>query len=362
MAARELAPVVGVSSACRAMSVPRSTYYRWLPNSPADDSEESGGVSPPLRPETPTRRSPRALGVEEEQQTLGELRSERFMDQSPAQVYATLLDEGKYLCSERTMYRILERHGEVKERRNQRKHPNYKKPELLATAPNQVWSWDITKLKGPVKWTYSYLYVILDIFSRYAVGWMVATRETAALARQLIEETYRKQDVNPGELTIHADRGSPMKAKSTALLMADLGVTKSHSRPHVSDDNPFSESQFKTLKYRPEFPARFGSVMDARAFCVPFFDWYNKEHRHSGIGMMTPEMVHYGFAEQVRAERQHTLDAAYAAHPERFVRGGPVPPALPHEVWINPPARNAAESSDDSTEETDSVAGEEVLH
>ena len=361
-ATRELALVVGVSSACRAMAVPRSTYYRRLPGGPMGIDEEAGDAVSRGAPRAALRRSPRALAEDEERQILALLHSERFMDRSPGQVYATLLDEGQYLCSERTMYRILERHGEVKERRNQRKHPNYKKPELLATAPNQVWSWDITKLKGPVKWTYSYLYVILDIFSRYAVGWMVATRETAALARQLIEETYLKQDVNPGELTIHADRGSPMKAKSTALLMADLGVTKSHSRPHVSDDNPFSESQFKTLKYRPEFPARFGSLMDARAFCVPFFDWYNKEHRHSGIGMMTPEMVHYGLAEQVRTERQRILDAAYAAHPERFVRGGPVPPALPHEVWINPPAGNAAESSDDSTEETDSVAGEEVLH
>jgi len=344
------------------MAVPRSTYYRRLPGRPESSDKGAGDVAPRIAPKAALRRSPRALSEDEERQVLALLHGERFMDRSPGQVYATLLDEGQYLCSERTMYRILEKHGEIKERRNQRKHPNYKKPELLATAPNQVWSWDITKLKGPVKWTYSYLYVILDIFSRYAVGWMVATKETAALAKQLIEETYLKQGVNPGELTIHADRGSPMKAKSTALLMADLGVTKSHSRPYVSDDNPFSESQFKTLKYRPEFPDRFGSVMDARAFCIPFFNWYNTEHRHSGIGMMTPEMVHYGLAEQVRTERQRILDAAYAAHPERFVRGGPVPPALPHEVWINPPTRNAAEPSVDSTEETDGIAGEEVLH
>ena len=353
---------VGVSAACRAMAVPRSTYYQTLPSKAVSGDEVAGDVTGLSAPKAALRQSPRALNDEEERRVLAMLHSKRFMDRSPGQVYATLLDEDKYLCSERTMYRILEKHSEVKERRNQRKHPNYKKPELLATAPNQVWSWDITKLKGPVKWTYSYLYVILDIFSRYAVGWMVATKETAALARQLIEETYLKQAVKPGELTIHADRGSPMKAKSTALLMADLGVTKSHSRPHVSDDNPFSESQFKTLKYRPEFPARFGSLMDARAFCVPFFDWYNKEHRHSGIGMMTPEMVHYGLAEQVRTERQRILDAAYAAHPERFVRGGPVPPALPHEVWINPPARYAVEHSGDSTEKTNGIAGEEVLH
>jgi putative transposase len=269
---------------------------------------------------------------------LAVLHSERFVDRSPGQVYATLLDEGTYLCSERTMYRILDKHQEVKERRNQRKHPQYKKPELLATGPNEVWSWDITRLKGPVKWTYFYLYVILDIFSRYAVGWMVATRETAALARQLIEETCTKQGIAPGELILHADRGSPMKAKSTALLLADLGVGKSHSRPHVSNDNPFSESQFKTMKYNPRFPDRFGSPMDARAFCGPFFRWYNTEFRHSGIGMMTPEMVHYGLAEDIQAKRQRVLAQAYAANPERFVRGKPMPPELPGAVWINPPA------------------------
>jgi len=291
------------------------------------------------------------LGENEEQQVLTTLHGERFVDRSPGHVYAALLDEGKYMCSERTMYRILDKHGEVKERRNQRKHPKYKKPELLATKPNQVWSWDITKLKGPVKWTYFYLYVILDIFSRYVVGWMVAPRENATLAGQLIAETVSKQGIEPGELIIHSDRGSPMKAKSTALLMADLGIIKSHSRPHVSDDNPFSESQFKTLKYCPEFPARFGSVMDARAFNVPFFNWYNTEHRHSGIGMMTPEMVHYGLAEQVRAERQRVLQAAYAAHPERFVRGRPTPPALPEAVWINPP--RAVNESNDVTDDTE---------
>jgi putative transposase len=330
--AAELAPQVGVTSACRVGNVSRPTYYRRFPaGRPGNDPELAGET-------VPAKRSHRALGEDEEQRVLNVLHNKQFMDRSPGQVYATLLDEGTYLCSERTMYRVLEKHGEVKERRNQRKHPNYKKPELLATKPNQVWSWDITKLKGPVKWTYFYLYVILDIFSRYAVGWMVATRETAVLAVQLIEETYLKQGVKSGELTIHADRGTSMKAKTTALLMADLGIIKSHSRPQVSDDNPFSESQFKTLKYCPEFPARFGSLMDARAFCVPFFDGYNTEHRHSGIGMMTPEMVHYGQAEQVRAQRQRVLDAVYAAHPNRFVHGRPTPPALPEAVWINPPA------------------------
>jgi len=346
--AAELAPQVGVTSACRAADIPRATYYRKLPGRPENDDELAGGSETQVEPETPAQRSHRALGEDEEQQVLNLLHREQFRDRSPGQVYATLLDEGKYLCSERTMYRILDKHGEVKERRNQRKHPKYKKPELLATKPNQVWSWDITKLKGPVKWTYFYLYVILDIFSRYAVGWMVAPRENATLAQQLIAETVLKQGVEPGELTIHSDRGSPMKAKSTALLMADLGIIKSHSRPQVSDDNPFSESQFKTLKYCPEFPARFGSVMDARAFCVPFFKWYNTEHRHSGIGMMTPEMVHYGQAEQVRQKRQRVLHAAYAAHPERFVRGRPTPPALPEAVWINPPR-----AVDDGTEVAD---------
>lgn len=361
-AAQEIARVVGVSAACRAMSIPRSAYYRRLPEHAAGSDEDTGGITRGIAAEAPARRSSRALSEYEEQQVLAHLHSERFVDQSPGQVYAALLDEGSYLCSERTMYRILAKHGEVKERRNQRRHPSYTKPELLATRPNQVWSWDITKLKGPVKWTYFYLYVMLDIFSRYVVGWMVATRETAALARELIKETFLRQDVSPGELTIHADRGSPMKAKSTAMLMADLGVTKSHSRPYVSDDNPFSESQFKTLKYRPQFPERFGSLMDARAFCVSFFDWYNREHRHSGIRMMTPEMVHYGLAEQVRTKRQCILDAAHTVHPERFVHGKPLLPALQQEVWINPPKRQTSKPSDRNTEHSDQTRTEEDLH
>jgi len=348
-AARELAPTVGVSAACRAMALPRATYYRRLavvrplagsddgsiPSTTSGDYENIVGRADPR----PVRRSPRALKAVEEEKVLAVLHNERFVDRSPGQLYATLLDEGSYLCSERTMYRILEKHQEVKERRNQRKHPQYKKPELLAMGPNEVWSWDITKLRGPVKWTYFYLYVILDIFSRYVVGWMVASRETAALAKKLIEQTCTKQGIGPGELILHADRGSPMKAKTTALLLADLGIGKSHSRPHVSNDNPFSESQFKTLKYNPQFPARFGSLMDARAFCGPFFQWYNTEFRHSGIAMMTPEMVHYGLAHTVRAKRQRVLAEAYAAHPERFVRGKPRSPKLPGAVWINPPAK-----------------------
>lgn len=371
--ARELATAVGVSPACVALDVPRSTYYRrFLVSAPSKPSrmpendcvDAPGGMA--QGGEKPAaKRPPRALSEDEEQAVLQELHSERFSDQSPGHVYATLLDEKAYLCSERTMYRILDKNAEVKERRNQCRHPEYKKPELMATRPNQVWSWDITKLKGPVKWTYFYLYVILDIFSRYVVGWMVATRETAALARELIEETCLKQGIEPGQLIIHADHGNPMKAKSMALLMTDLGVTKSHSRPYVSDDNPFSESQFKTLKYSPDFPGRFGSVMDARAFSGTFLAWYNAEHRHSGIGMMTPEMVHYGLAEQVHKERQLILRAAYAAHPERFVHGLPTPPALPKAVWINPPTATADERpvarAESSQPDVPGAAGEEVL-
>jgi putative transposase len=265
----------------------------------------------------------------------------RFVDLSVPQVWATALDEGIYFCSRSTMYRILEAQGEVRERRDQLRRPVYTKPELLATGPNQVWTWDITKLKGPTKWSYFHLYVILDIFSRKVVGWMVARRESAALAKKLIAATIAKEGIVPGQLTIHADRGSSMTAKDVALLMADLGVTKTHSRPHVSNDNPYSESHFKTVKYHPDFPERFGSLEDARAFCARFFEWYNNHHRHSGIGWMTPSDVHHGRAVRVRAERARALDATYQLHPERFVRKPPTPPALPTAVWINPPAAEA---------------------
>jgi putative transposase len=265
------------------------------------------------------------------------LHSDRFADQAPHQVYATLLDEGEYRCSISTMYRILDANTEVKERRNQLSHPVYQKPELLATAPNQVWSWDITKLLGPVKWSYFSLYVILDIFSRYVVGWMIAPAESAALAETLIREACDKQHIEKGRLTIHADRGSSMRSKPVAFLLADLGVTKTHSRPHTSDDNPYSEAQFKTLKYRPNFPERFGCIEDARSFCQDFFPWYNKEHRHTGIGLLTPEALHYGLADEVRAARAAVLQAAYEAHPERFVRKMPVPPVVPEAAWINKP-------------------------
>jgi putative transposase len=267
---------------------------------------------------------------------------DRFCDLAPLEVYAILLDEERYLCSPRTMYRILEAADSVRERRNQLRHPAHTKPELLATAPNQVWSWDITKLSGPVKWSYFYLYVIIDIFSRRVVGWTVADCESSVLAVDLIQQACDKEEVDFDQLTIHADRGPSMTSKLVAQLYSDLGVTKSHSRPYTSSDNPFSESHFRTLKYRPDFPARFGCIKDARAHCRAFFGWYNGEHRHSGLGLMTPDMMHYGRAEAVTATRSIVLDAAYRAHPERFVSRPPKPPVVPTEAWINPPARETA--------------------
>jgi len=320
----QLAPTLGVSAACDVLSVSRSSVYR--------ARQPQAPVAPGRVPE-----SVRALSSTERDQVRDTLNSERFADQSPREVYATLLDEGTYLCSPSTMYRVLAEHAEVRERRNQLQHPVYTKPELLATQPNQVWSWDITKLLGPTKWTYYYLYVMLDIFSRYVVGWLLAERETSALAELLIREACAKQQIQAAQLTIHADRGGPMIAKPVALLMSDLGVTKSHSRPHVSNDNPFSEAQFKTLKYRPDYPERFGSLPDARTWAQAFFPWYNDEHHHSGLGYMTPKAIHYGEAMQLWVKRQAALELACAAHPERFVKGAPVPPALPTTVWINPP-------------------------
>jgi len=322
-AAEELGCTIGVAPACDALTVPRASLYRWRR---------------PRLEFVRSRPSPqRALSVPERQVVLDVLHSDRFVDRAPAQVWAELIDDGTYYCSIRTMYRLLAEHGEVRERRDQLRHPSYQKPELLATAPNQVWSWDITKLLGPVKWTYYYLYVLLDIFSRYVVGWMVAFKEAATLAKRLIEESCRKQGIVPGQLTVHADRGSSMISKPVALLLSDLGVTKTHSRPHVSNDNPYSEAQFKTLKYCPEFPDRFGGIEHSRSFCHPFFTYYNTEHRHSGLGLMTPESIHYGYADQILVARRDTLQAAYVAHPERFVRKPPQPPVLPTAAWINPP-------------------------
>jgi putative transposase len=273
----------------------------------------------------------------ERQQIRDVLCSPRFVDVAPAEIVATLLDEGIYLASERTMYRLLAEHGQTGERRNQLVHPRNQRPELLATRPRQLWSWDITRLLGPATWTYYYLYVVMDVFSRYVVGWMVAHAEQAVLAERLLAETTAKELIKPGQLTVHADRGSSMSSKPVAFLLADLGVTKTHSRPHVSNDNPYSESQFKTLKYRPGFPDRFGSLQDARSFCQQFFIWYNRQHRHAGIAMMTPEAVHHGRAAQLHRARAQVLAAAYAAHPERFVHRPPAPKPLPTAVWINPP-------------------------
>lgn len=320
-----LAPDVGTKSACKAFGISRAGLYRRRAISAAPKSVKKRSAPP------------RALSEPEKQDVLETLHSERFQDMAPHEVYATLLDEERYLCSIRTMYRILEENTEVRERRNQLRHPDYKKPELLATGPNQVWSWDITKLLGPVKWSYFHLYVILDIFSRYVVGWMVAPCESATLAKQLIEETCSKQNIQREQLTIHADRGSSMKSKPVAFLMADLGITKTHSRPHTSDDNPFSEAQFKTLKYRPDFPDRFGCIEDARQFCRAFFPWYNNEHKHTGINLLSPTDVHHGEAESIIASRQIVLNTAYALHPERFVRKMPEHKPMQQAVWINPP-------------------------
>ena len=308
------------------MGIARSTYYRIVKPATTVEKEKKE-----------RKKQRRALTEEERQQVLNVLHEERFVDKAPAEVYAKLLDEGIYYCSISTMYRILRSNGEVRERRDQRKHPEYEKPELLATEPNQVWSWDITKLKGPYKWTSYYLYVIIDIFSRYVVGWMVASRETAALAKELISETCKRQGIDENQLTIHSDRGPSMTSKSVALLLADLGVTKSLNRPYVSNDNPYSESQFKTLKFRPVFPKRFGSIQDARVVCRSLLEWYNKEHYHTGIALMTPYMVHYGLAKDCNANRQAVLQSAYNAHPERFVKGPPKTLRLPEAAWINKP-------------------------
>lgn len=361
-AAIELAPMAGVASLCAALALPRATFYRRrerqaaveVPSTttapaategrheaaPGPAVTAAGPASTP--PAAPTRkRSPRALSDEERNLVLTTLNEERFCNLAPAEVYATLLDEGKYLCSERTMYRILEAHNQVRERRNLLRHPQYTAPELMATKPNQLWSWDITKLKTYVKSQYLHLYVILDVYSRYVVGWLVAERESGELAKALIQETCDRQGIKPGELLFHADNGAAMTAQPVAFLLASLGVTKSHSRPHVSDDNPFSEAQFKTLKYHPTFPERFASLEHARAFLREFFAWYNTQHHHDSLGLLTPHDVHHGLVAERLTNRARVLDAAYAAHPERFVNRAPAPAAPPTAVWINPPKKSA---------------------
>lgn len=312
--------------------MPRASFYR---TRQATESKQQQ-FSEPSKPA-------RALSQAEKRAVRQMLNSERFQDCAPREVYGALLDEGQYLCSWRTMYRILAENDEVRERRNQLRHPNYVKPELLATKPNELWSWDITKLLGPTKWTYYYLYVILDVFSRYVVGWLIAECESASLAKELIAETCARQGIQPDQLTIHADRGSSMTSKPVAFLLADLGVTKTHSRPHVSNDNPYSEAQFKTLKYQPDYPHRFGCQQDARRWAKDFFDWYDYEHHHTTLALLTPADVHYGRAQAVIQQRQQVLQAAYQLNPERFVKGLPKHQPLPVAVWINPPKTLAVE-------------------
>ena len=323
-AVASLSDTVGKKAACKAMAIPRATFYRYI-----------NGKTPANKNRRPA--PPLALSDQERQAILDVAHEKRFWDASPYHIYATLLDEGRYIASISTFYRVLAANQEVSERRKQVSRPKYQKPELLATGPNQVWSWNITKLKGPAKWTYFQLYVILDIFSRYVVGWMVAYRESAVLAERLIASTCEKQNIARKQLTLHADRDSSMKSKLVAHLLSDLGVTKTHSRPHVSNDNPYSEAQFKTLKYSPKFPERFGSIQDARAFCQGFFSWYNSVHKHTGIALMTPEQIHYGQAEEIQNHRAAVLDNAFKEHEKRFKGKSPKPFPLPKAAWINKP-------------------------
>lgn len=325
----ELSPLIGVRAACRATGRPQATHYRRHRVAPK-----------PVTPPRASRPQPRALSPAERDHIRDVLNSAEHVDKAPATVYHELLDDGVYLASVSSMYLILRAHDEVRERRRQAVHPPRVKPELVATEPNSVWSWDITKLRGPAKWSWYYLYVVIDIYSRYVVGWLIADRESWDLAEKLLADTIGKHEIDPGRLTVHADNGSSMASKPVAFLLADLGVTKSHSRPHVSNDNPFSEAQFKTLKYRPDFPEQFGSVQDARAFCQGFFSWYNTEHFHSGIGWHHPIDIHYGQAGTIHAARADTLTTAYQRHPERFVRKHPEPAPLPAAAWINKPPDN----------------------
>jgi putative transposase len=324
-AVAELAEHTSTVRACQLLGWSRATHYR-APR-PVVDQPKVGRAAPP-----------NALSPAECERVLAELNSHRFVDKSVGQCWATLLDEGTYLCSMSTMHRLLRRAGQAGERRRQATHPARVKPELVATGPGQVWSWDITKIRGPQRGVYYDLYVILDIFSRYVVGWTIAARESAEIAEQLIADAITRHG-RPQSL--HADRGTSMTSKPVAQLLVDLGVARSHSRPHVSNDNPYSEAQFKTLKYAPVFPDRFGSLADARFFCSRFFDYYNHQHRHSGIGLHTPASVHHGTADQIRGKRAATLNAAYAANPTRFGHRRPEPPKLPEVAWINQPSREA---------------------
>jgi len=325
-------PMLGTRAACTAVGRPRATHYRRQ-------------APPKPRSTTPRPAPPNKLTDEEIGAILDVLRSVRFVDLSPAQVFHILLDQGTYLASVSTYYRLLRATGEVRERRRQATHPPRVRPELVARGPLAVWSWDITKLKGPRRGEYFDLYVVLDIFSRYVVAWCVAPWESGELAKELIADAVARHRVAPGQLTVHADRGSSMTSNPVVELLAFLGIGRTHSRPHVSNDNPYSEAQFKTLKYCPAFPERFGCIQDAQAFCQTFFAYYNHEHRHSGIGYHTPASLHYGTATEVRAQRQVTLDAAYAANPCRFRHRRPQAPKLPTIAWINEPSEDAAQTA-----------------
>lgn len=319
-----LVPEINIKAACSALSLPRATMYHWRSRDPNS------------LPQRLPRSPPLALSDMERQQVLDVLHDEDYVDMAPHQIYASLLDQGRYLCSTRTMYRFLSQEGEVRERRNQRQHPVYEKPELLATGVNQLWTWDITDLKGPKKGNNYKLYVVLDVFSRFVVAWLLAKRENAGLAKHMIAEACQKQSIDPEQLTIHADNGGAMRSKPVSFLMADLGITKTHSRPSVSNDNPFSEAQFKTLKYRPTFPKRFSSMEHAREHCRDFFTWYNTEHHHTGIELLTPKQVHYGQAETILAARNRLLADTHEGN-LRFKGKKPKFFKLPSAVWINPP-------------------------
>lgn len=321
-----LVQVMGVRAACAAMGVPRASYYRAR-------GEARSALHTVRRP----RRSPLALSELERQDVVDVLHSPEYVDVAPRTAYAMLLDAGIFLASVSTFYRILRACSGTRGRRDELAHPAYARPELLATRPCEVWSWDITKLKGPVKSAHFHLYVILDIFSRYVVGWMIADRESDQLAEALIGHTCDQEGIVPGQLTLHADRGAAMRSKLVADLLVDLDVVKSHSRPYTFDDNPYSEAQFKTMKYRPGFPERFHSLAEARAFCQTFFSWYNYEHRHSGIGYMTPAAVHNDVAKIIYEQRDQVLQTAFTRHPNRFKNRHPRPPALPVEAGINMP-------------------------
>lgn len=315
---------VGVKPACQSLNYPRSSYYRHISSKPA--------IQTILH-----KRHHLRINNNKRLEILKLLNSERFMDKAPATIHANLLDDGIYICSERTMYRILAENQQVKERRKGHRKNNFAKPELLAERVNQVWSWDITKLKTNKKWRYFHLYVIMDIFSRYVVGWMIAERESEVLAQKLIKQTCFNQQIEPNQLYLHADRGASMKSKAVAQLLIDLKVEKSHSRPHTSNDNPYSEAQFKTLKYHVDFPDRFNNMTEAKLFCQKFFEWYNHEHKHAGIAMLSPYDVHYHKADVILKKRQAVLDEAFARHPERFSKKRPECRKLPRNVWINKP-------------------------